>query len=237
VNPAGVPYVATTMHSGARIRSGLVALSLAFLAGMSALVVGVAPDTASATTHTVSIVEFSFSPSNITINVGDTVKWVHDSSSVQHSVTADDGSFDSSPNCPPTCLGANSTFSHTFTKAGTFRYYCRIHGGPGGVGMSGIVTVKSSTTSHPKVTAVNPSSIRHGAKNVKTTITGSGFVTGIKIKFSGKGITISSPHRVDSKHLTMLLTVSSTAAKTSRSVTVTNVDGGTFTKTGALKIT
>jgi LPXTG-motif cell wall-anchored protein len=88
---------------------------------------------------------FTFNPSAVTIHVGDTVTWQHDSSSTMHSVTADDGSFDSSPNCPPTCLGANSSFSHTFNTAGTFRYYCKIHGGPGGAGMSGTVTVLAAT--------------------------------------------------------------------------------------------
>jgi LPXTG-motif cell wall-anchored protein len=90
---------------------------------------------------------FTFSPAAITVHVGDTVTWQHDGSSTMHSVTADDGSFDSGPNCPPTCLGANATFSHTFTTAGAFRYYCKIHGGPGGIGMSGTVTVLASTPS------------------------------------------------------------------------------------------
>jgi plastocyanin len=233
------------MQSRARIRSGFVALTLAFLAGLSVLVVGVAQNTASAapTTHTVNISSstFSFAPSTITINVGDTVKWVHDNSPIGHSVTADNGSFDSSPHCSGTnesaCLGANATYSHTFTTAGTFRYYCRIHGAPGGVGMSGIVVVKASTKSTPKITAVNPTTIKHGAKNVKFVITGTGFVTGIKIKISGAGITITSPHRVDADHLQMMLTVTTTAGKTARSVTVTNVDGGTFTKAAALKVT
>jgi plastocyanin len=221
-----------------RARFRVPSLVLALLAGLSVLVVAAAPDHASAAvTKTVNIVEFAFSPSSVTVNVGDTVKWVHDSSSVSHSVTADDGSFDSSPSCPPTCLGANSTFSHTFTKAGTFRYYCRIHGAPGGVGMSGTVIVKSVAMSHPTITAVNPTSVKHGTSNVKFVITGTQFSTGIKIKIGGTGITISSPHRVDADHLSMLLTIASTAPKTARNVTVTNVDGGTFTKASALKVT
>ena len=133
-------------------------------------------------------------------------------------MTADNGSFDSSPHCSGSdesaCLGANATYSHTFTTAGSFRYYCRIHGAPGGVGMSGIVVVKSVTTSKPRITAVNPTTIKHGAKNVNFVITGTAFATGIKIKISGTGITITSPHRVDADHLQMMLTVSSTTAKT-----------------------
>jgi plastocyanin len=227
------------MQSRVRVRSGFVPLLLAFFAGLSVLVVGAVPSTASATTHTVTINSqtLSYSPATITINVGDTVKWVHDSLNVPHSVTALDGSFDSSPHCSYTdeaaCLGPNATYSHTFTKAGTFKYDCRIHGSI----MSGTVVVKGATTSKPKITAVNPTTIKHGAKNVKFVITGSGFVTGIKIKISGAGIAITSPHRVDADHLQMMLTVTSTAGKTARSVTVTNVDGGTFTKAAAVKVT
>jgi LPXTG-motif cell wall-anchored protein len=71
-----------------------------------------------------------------------------------HTVTADGGAFNSSPSCPATpsnCLGANATFSHTFDTAGTFRYYCKIHGAPGGIGMSGTVTVLAATP--PSTTA------------------------------------------------------------------------------------
>jgi plastocyanin len=80
----------------------------------------------------------------ITITAGDTVTWTETGVGT-HSVTADDGSFDSSPACPTSCLGNGSTFSHTFGTPGTYRYYCHIHGGPGGVGMSGVVTVVAPT--------------------------------------------------------------------------------------------
>jgi plastocyanin len=33
------------------------------------------------------------------------------------------------------------TFSMTFKTPGSYPYYCRVHGGPGGRGMSGTVTV------------------------------------------------------------------------------------------------
>jgi len=174
------------------------------------------------------------------VNLGDTVKWVHDSSTVPHSVSADNGSFESGASCSfsatASCLGANATFSHTFTKAGTFGYYCRIHGGPGGVGMSGTVIVKGAV-SHPTITSVQPASVKHGTSKVKVTITGTHFAPGAKIKVSGTGITITSPTRVDAAHLTMLVTTAATAPKTARNVTVTNLDGGTITKTAALKVT
>src|SRR6516162_8568612 len=82
----------------------------------------------------------TYAPKTITVNVGDTVTWIHDSTSTPHTVTADNGSFDSSPGCPasiPACLGAGSTYQHTFTQAGTFAYHCKIHGAAGGIGMAG----------------------------------------------------------------------------------------------------
>src|SRR5437868_11577241 len=33
------------------------------------------------------------------------------------------------------------TVQNTFTETGTFHYYCDVHGGPGGLGMSGTVVV------------------------------------------------------------------------------------------------
>ena len=41
--------------------------------------------------------------------------------SVQHTGTADDGSFDSGK------LASGSTFSQTFSKPGTYAYHCTIH--------------------------------------------------------------------------------------------------------------
>jgi plastocyanin len=34
------------------------------------------------------------------------------------------------------------TYSFTFNAAGTYDFYCSNHGGPGGFGMSGTVTVE-----------------------------------------------------------------------------------------------
>jgi plastocyanin len=47
--------------------------------------------------------------------------------------------------------GNGASFTHTFTKAGSFPYYCRYHGGPGGQGMSGVITVVAGGTpsGHP----------------------------------------------------------------------------------------
>ena len=77
------------------------------------------------------------------VRVGETVTWMNNDG-IGHSVTADDGSFDSSPSCGTLggrCLQRGETFAQTFNKPGRFPYYCRIHGAKGGQGMTGTVTV------------------------------------------------------------------------------------------------
>src|SRR5437763_14571890 len=82
----------------------------------------------------VSIKDFEFQPRQLTVKAGATVTWTNEGGS-SHTVTADDGSFES-----PT-LGAGKTFSRKFTKPGTYPSYCAFHGGKGGEGMSGTVVV------------------------------------------------------------------------------------------------
>lgn len=90
------------------------------------------------TSHIVLVggVSNTFSPANLTIDVGDTVVWMNQSGF--HNVVADDNSFTS---------GAPSSgswvFSLVFTEVGANPYYCSVHGDVGGVGMSGTITVES----------------------------------------------------------------------------------------------
>lgn len=74
----------------------------------------------SSTSNSVSIGSSRFSPSSITIKVGATVTWTNNDNTV-HTVTADDGGFDSGD------MDYYKTYSHTFSKAGTFPYHCVHH--------------------------------------------------------------------------------------------------------------
>jgi plastocyanin len=75
----------------------------------------------------------SFVPKDVSVKVGDTVEWIWENDN--HSVTADDNSFDSG------VLNTGARFPQTFTAAGRYPYDCVIHGGPGGQGMAGTVSV------------------------------------------------------------------------------------------------
>jgi plastocyanin len=69
-----------------------------------------------AATKTVDITVAGFTPRNITIDYGDTVTWTNKDTG-NHQVLADQGAFPTSP-----VLGANQSFSHTFTRSGNFDY-------------------------------------------------------------------------------------------------------------------
>lgn len=84
-----------------------------------------------------------FMPEEVTIKMGGTVVWTHRDGTQKHTVTSDDGAFDSHPECasPLTpindCLDDGETFEYTFPTVGTFSYHCKIH-----PEMTGVVTVE-----------------------------------------------------------------------------------------------
>ena len=83
-----------------------------------------AASSAVATTSNVSIQNFFFSPQTLTIAVGTTVTWTNDTDKTtptNHTVTADDSSFDSKTLTP------GHSFSFTFNSPGTYNYHCNIH--------------------------------------------------------------------------------------------------------------
>lgn len=68
----------------------------------------------------VKIDNFSFAPATITVPVGTTVRWTN-RDDIPHTVVSDDGKFQSKT------LDTDDQYSYTFTKAGTYGYYCSIH--------------------------------------------------------------------------------------------------------------
>src|SRR5215207_3024501 len=68
----------------------------------------------------VQVVDFAFEPGTLTVPAGATVTWTN-AGSRPHTVTADDGSFDSGR------LDPGEQFSQTFDQPGTFAYHCGFH--------------------------------------------------------------------------------------------------------------
>ena len=65
--------------------------------------------------------ENRFDPQSVTVGVGDNVIWRFEDGLNSHTVTADDGQFDTGSLAP----GDSGEF--TFDEAGTFAYHCEIH--------------------------------------------------------------------------------------------------------------
>jgi glucose/arabinose dehydrogenase/plastocyanin len=78
----------------------------------------------------ITIQNYSFSPSSITISKGDTVTWQNNDSAI-HRIVADDNSFDLGD------VSNSGTSKYIFDKAGTYSYHCSIH-----PEMKGVVVVK-----------------------------------------------------------------------------------------------
>lgn len=105
---------------------------------LAALMAMLAAAPLSAAEHRIDVGFGAFTPRDLEIQVGDTVRWVGIGG--LHNVVADDGSFTSGPPVP-----APWSFSRTFNEPGIVGYYCAPHGAPGGVGMSGRVRVVGGT--------------------------------------------------------------------------------------------
>lgn len=72
------------------------------------------------TGNSVSIKNFAFSVNSLTVSAGTKVTWTNNDATT-HTVTADDGSFDSGNIAP------GGSFSKTFSTAGAYAYHCSIH--------------------------------------------------------------------------------------------------------------
>jgi plastocyanin len=79
-----------------------------------------ANDQASPANAAVKIDNFVFGPQTITVPVGATVTWTN-SDDIPHTAVSTDGVFKSK------VMDTDEKFSYTFTKAGTYSYYCSIH--------------------------------------------------------------------------------------------------------------
>jgi plastocyanin len=70
--------------------------------------------------NVITIDNFTFSPKELTVAVGTTVKWVnHDD--IPHLVVEKKTTFRSK------ALDTDDSYSYTFTSAGTFDYFCGLH--------------------------------------------------------------------------------------------------------------
>jgi len=81
-----------------------------------------------------TLADKAFSPDEIKIKSGDSVKWTNNDA-MFHTVVSGSGindpakgkEFDSGLSGPNALTTKGKTFTHTFTKAGEFPYFCQLH--------------------------------------------------------------------------------------------------------------
>ncbi len=69
----------------------------------------------------VKIDNFTFAPQDLTVPAGTSVRWVN-RDDIPHTVVSDDKTTFKSK-----ALDTDDSFSYTFTKPGTYSYFCSIH--------------------------------------------------------------------------------------------------------------
>jgi plastocyanin len=77
-------------------------------------------DSSAAGAAEVGLSDNSFEPNVLTVPVGTTVRWTNHGHH-RHTVTADDGRWDSKE------VPGQGVFTYTFTQPGTFPYHCAVH--------------------------------------------------------------------------------------------------------------
>jgi plastocyanin len=90
-----------------------------------------AVDEASVEQTEIAMVDISFDPADITVAVGASLVWTNEGA-IEHTTTADDGSWDSGVVAP------GESFDFTLDEPGTYTYVCEIHPSV----MQGTITVE-----------------------------------------------------------------------------------------------
>lgn len=183
----------------------------------------------------VSIEDNFFTPQNVTVPVGTTVKWTNNGAAT-HTATSGNGTpsglFDSGN------MTSGQTFQFTFNNPGTYPYYCKIHGA---AMMSGTITVTCPTPSqlllNPGFESGNTDWTSNPSTIINNTATFPARTGSWKAQLNGKGTTntatlsqqIVIPSDACTAALTVYVRVSSkettTAANDTMKVQVLNSSG------------
>jgi plastocyanin len=102
------------------------------------------------TTYNVSVSNYVFTPSQLTITAGDKVVWTNNGGS--HNVDGNKSTFPGNPESFGNSVGTGWTYEYTFNTAGSYDYQCDPHAG---MGMVGKVVVNPKASTGPFVLTVN----------------------------------------------------------------------------------
>ena len=92
-------------------------ITLLLFAGLPSVT---ANDQPTAANTEIKIDNFSFGPETLTVPVGATVTWTN-KDDIPHTTVSTDGAFKSK------VMDTDEKFSYTFTKPGTYSYFCSVH--------------------------------------------------------------------------------------------------------------
>ena len=118
-------------------RSWLRALAMLALAGCGGGGADTTTGPSGGVANSVTVGNNFYNPANLSVATGAKVTWQWAMGDMEHTVTFDDAA----PGSPRQSSG---TFERTFSTAGTYTYFCQVHGR---AVMSGSVTVGSSSGS------------------------------------------------------------------------------------------
>ncbi len=106
-----------------KIRTSMLSIGILLVAvtsGIGSITFAATPPANASPEIAIKIDNFSFSPATVTVPAGTTVRWTnHDD--IPHTVVSEDKVFKSQ------VLDSDGDFTYTFTKPGTYSYFCSIH--------------------------------------------------------------------------------------------------------------
>ncbi|MFZ3572826.1 cupredoxin domain-containing protein [Streptomyces sp. BH097] len=142
-------------------RAGRLALATLLSSGAVVFLPGPA---AHAAGHQVLMSDYKFGPRTLTIPVGDSVTWVNQDTAPHDVKTTSGPASIHSP-----MLDKGGTWSHTFTKAGSYGYVCTVHPGmTGGIVVKAAATTRAPAPSTPPPAAAHTHGQQHGPAPTKT---------------------------------------------------------------------
>lgn len=148
----------TDRMSGLSRRVGAVLVLVTALATVS-------PRPAAAYVTRVEMAQMRFDPVKVEIELGDSVIW--EAGDDGHTVTARDGSFDSSSRG---VMSEGDQYRWRFRTSGTYAYFCRVHGNRGMQGEIVVVDPAAPTTSSTRLTPVTAAATTSTTASPLTTV-------------------------------------------------------------------
>ncbi len=162
----------------------LLSVSLIVLAGAMLAV------PAHAANQAVAVADNSFTPERVAVKPGESVNWTASFTGNPHNVAFEDGTLvqPSPPRTGP--WTAMRTFPTPGAFPGIYRYYCQVHGAPGGIGMSGTVYVTASGALPPLASisvAPNPAQVGQSVNLSGAGSSGAGAIAKYEWDLDGDG--------------------------------------------------